>query len=326
MNDVHIGPATAYGFDSSLFVNGKLDPVAAYNAGLRTNATLREDEWKEIDRAVLEVATRELVGIEDLRRLNLIRRLGGLSTIESKYERTSDMDPATVSMDIVTPPQEDRINIDGVVVPVPIFAKGFRISQRVLEASRRLGDGLDTLGVRVATRKVSEALEDALFNGVANVVLNGNGLKGYTNHPDRNQITGADWGTFANILNNIESAVSELEKDNYPGPYILYVARTQFGEMRSQRNANTDRSALSLVRELYPQIIDIKMAKSLTDEAVLVQMTEEVVDLAVGMDITVVETTSINGFMHHFLVVAAMAPRVKSDISKQSGIAHITGI
>lgn len=58
---------------------------------LRTNATLRKDEWKEMDSAVVDIAKRRMIGVNDLISRNLFYNLGnGLGTTVFEYEDASD--------------------------------------------------------------------------------------------------------------------------------------------------------------------------------------------------------------------------------------------
>ncbi len=59
---------------------------------------------------------------------------------------------------------------------------------------------------------------------------------------------------------------------------------------------------------------------------VLVQMTPNVVDLALYEENMVVEWTSQDGMTHSFKVMSIAVPRVKSDYNSNSGIAYYTGI
>lgn len=294
---------------------------------LRTNAVLRKDEWQLLDTAVVDVARQRLIGIADLQEAGLVQQLGGLGTTISQYETQSDMSTADIDMDAETAGEEDNVTYTLHSIPVPIIHKSFRINIRKLEASRRLGESLDVVQARVAARKVRDKLEDLLFNGDTSIKVNGQVLEGYTTATNKNTVTGADWGTIANIYANCLSAVAANEADNYFGPYILYVAKTQFGQMRNLYTDGAPETAYERVLRGLPQIQAIKPADALTaGTAVLVQMTADVIDLAVGLDITTVQWETRGGMSIHFKVMAAMAPRPKSDANSGSGICVISSI
>ena len=58
----------------------------------------------------------------------------------------------------------------------------------------------------------------------------------------------------------------------------------------------------------------------------MVQMTREVVDLAIGSDIQNIEWNAMGGLVAHYKVLGAMAPRLKwqykDDGTQVSGIYH----
>ena len=184
-------------------------------------ATLRDDEWREVDATVVDVATRRLNGIMDLRNMNLIRTLGGIGTLLAQYEKQGDMTDADINMRIEAPGDEDKVEWELASVPVPVVHKNFRIDARSLDASRRMGSGLDVTQAAVATRKVAEGLEDLLFNGSGSIVVNGQKIHGYTTEPNRNTMNGAgDWGS---IPTRSRKAITVARKDNHHGPFMVYV-------------------------------------------------------------------------------------------------------
>lgn len=301
------------------FLEANLDVNA-----LRTNDTLRKDEWERLDEAVVRVARQRLNGIADLRSAGLVVPLGGLGVLISQYEQMSDMDAAQRSMAGVTRGEEDRPEFTLQGVPIPITHKDFRINIRQLQASRMLGSTIDVYAAETATRLVRDSLEDMLFNG-ASVTVNGQGIAGYTTHANRGTHSGSDWGTLSNIFTDVVAMIAVAEGMFYFGPYTLYVAATQFGQMRDVYSDGSGQSAYERVLNMA-EIDAIKPADVLTDEAVLVQLTSDTVDLAVGQDIVPVEWESQGGMVSHYKVMAAMAPRLKGDTNGNIGIVHATGI
>ncbi len=305
-----------------LSADGKLNVNA-----MRTFTTLRKDEWKELDDAVVDVARATLVGVDDLRNAGLVFPLGSIGTTIAEYEKQSDMSAADVDMLGVTAGEEDVLAFTLVGVPVPVIHKGFRLTARQLAASRDRGSGLDTMTATVAGRRVSDKLEDILFNGASEINVNSQELYGYTTEPNRNTLSATgDWGTIANIPKDINRLVSAAESDNYRGPFTLYVSTTQWGEMRAEFTDGSGQTAMDRAIKNQPRITAIKEAASLTDEAVLVQMTRDVIDLAVSVDIQTVEWSQLGGALTRFRVWAIMAPRVKSDANGASGVAHMSSI
>ncbi len=309
------------GVQARLLANG-LD----VNAALRTNDLLRKQEWEQLDEALVRVARARLNGIADLRSAGLTRTLRGLGVLIDQFEQVSEFDAATQSMDVITPPTEDTAEFNLVSVPIPITHKGFRISLRQLEASRTIGQPLDTTNVELATRQVVEVLESMLFVG-SGVIIGGGEVFGYTNQPDRNTGTlTAAWTNAAlrDIIADVIDMIAALEADGYFGPYMLYVPQDYWSELREDYKADSERTFMERILAIS-EISAVKVTDALpADNVVLVQMTRDVVDLSIGQDITTVEWESMGGLLGRWIVMAAMAPRVKSDFEGKSGVAHFT--
>ena len=294
---------------------------------LRSNAgLLRKEEFERLDTALVRVAQERLNGIADLRTAGLIRNLGSLGVLIDQFEQVSEFTAASQDMDVITEGDEDTAAFTLNSVPIPITHKSFRVSLRHLEASRTIGAPIDTTNIELATRQVVEKLEDTLFNG-GDVVVGGNSIFGYTNHPDRN--TGAlvaPWTSVGtrDIIRDVINMVKALEGDAMFGPYMFYVPIAFWSELKDDYKADSERTFLERIRAIDP-ITDIKPTKALTGSiAVAVQLTSDVVDLSIGADIQTVEWQAMGGLLTRFKVLTAQAPRVKSDALGQSGVVVFT--
>lgn len=302
--------------------------------GLVVNSALRKDEWEELDRAIVSAAVAPLNMTQRMITAGLTRPLGGLGTLIAQYNQISEMTAANVSLSGNASGQKDRVDYDLVGVPVPVIFKEFELNQRYLEASRRLGDSIDTANGAAAARVVGEKVEDLLINGDSNVNLNGNTIYGLTNHPDRNTNTatslgGGDFATISNIMPTFSGILSELKADNYRGPYGVFVADTQYDQMAF--NVYSDGSGQSaLTRVLQIPAIQFIDSSAWLDagEIVVVNLSHDVVELAYVQQywpITNLEWTSGDGMQSNFKVMTVFAPMVKSDYSGRSGVFHCTG-
>lgn len=302
----------------------------ANEASPQTNDLLRKDEWKQLDAAMVEIAAVRLRPLEVLRQRGLVKQLDGLGVLLSQWEQLSDLTDAEVNMSGVTRTQEDTGDVTLNSIPVPIISKDFRIGLRHLLASRRGpngaggGEGIDVTQVRQATRKVSEKMVDMLFNGITGK-LDGNSLLGLTNATNVNTVSGGDWGTVANVYDNVISAITALQGDRMFGPYGMFVSNTQYLQMLTYIS-NVNQTALMRVMSI-PGIQFVEPADQLTDgTAVIFQLTADVIDVAFAMDMAVVQWDENGGLTEQFKIMAAYAPRPKSDYDGRSGIAYISGI
>lgn len=317
------------------FINERGESVIVANAAgdtVKSNAPalLQYDEWKDIDRTVIDVAVKRLVGIKDLMSKGLTHSLGSIGNTISLWDRASDMTPANVSMDGIREGEEDTQAFQTAQVPVPIVHKDFRLNLRRLAASRTFGEGLDVTQAAVAGRLVAEKSEDMLFAG-SSIVVDGSAIYGYTTFPDRNTATlTLSWTaaskTGVQMVNDVKAMLALLRADSFYGPYVLYVPGTYEGVLDNDYNPST--SDTRTVRQRIMQlsgIEGIQVVDRLADaNLILVQMDRNTVDLAIAQDISTVQWQEKGGMQEFFKVMAVWVPRMKSDYDGKCGIAHMS--
>lgn len=299
-------------------------------SSLRTNATLRKDEWKRFDDKLIEVGQQRMVAVGDLMSRGLRFDVGnGMGTTVIEWETVDETRDAEVNMDGLARAQSDRLNFVQKSLPLPIIHRDFYINLRNLESSRSRGEALDTMNMAVAARKVAERTEQILFNGVSNYTFASGTITGYTTHPDRNTVTlGTAWTNSGvsgeDILAQVLEMFTAAHNDRMYGPYIIYVPTAYWIRLLEDFKADSDKSVISRLMEI-PTLSDIKVADFLSaDNVVMVQMTEDVVDMVVGMQPTTVQWDTQGGFLLNFKVMSIMIPRIKSDASGRSGIVHLS--
>lgn len=290
----------------------------------RGNDLLRKDEWKELDDVVVKTVRRELGAVQDLVDSGLVRTLGGLGVLMDEYERQSDITEAEQSMSGVTAGQQDQAAWELSSVPVPITFKDFSINLRQLEASRMRGAAIDTTNADLCSRRVSEKLEDTLFNGSA-VAIGGNQIVGYTTNSSR--ITGSLTAAWTNastrdIVQDVVDMIADAEAANFRGPFRLYCPVAYHSVLREDYNdAKGDRTYRERLLAIE-NLVGIRGTTSLTGEVVLVQMTRDVVDLSIAQDILTVNWPTNGGLTENFKVMGAMVGRVKVPYTGSTGIVH----
>lgn len=309
--------------DSCIVTNGKV---------LKTNAPalLQYDEWKDIDRAVIGVATQRLVAVADLIGRGLTHPLGSIGNTISLFERSSDITGATIDMSGVTRAEKDTVAYDYGQVPVPIVHKDFSVNIRRLEASRKFGEAIDTTMAGLAARVVAESSEDMLLSG-ASIQVDGATIYGYTSHPDRNTVTlSMQWTnaskTGALILADVQAMLAAARADRMFGPFVLYIPASYEGKLDDDFNPST--SDTRTIRERILKlggIEDIKVVDRMPDHnVVLVQMTKETVDMAIAQDINTISWEEKGGLATEYKVMAVWVPRVKSDFDGRCGVVHLS--
>lgn len=335
MNAIEIGKKF-WGGSSGRWAGEQMMKAMASGKGispsiLRTLSTLRKDEWKAYDAALIEVAQRRLRGVADLIAAGLTKPLAnamGKTVLE--YEKVTDMFEASISMDGVSRTENDRMEFELNSIPVPITHKDFWINLRTLSASRERGEALDTTQVRTAGRLVAEAQESLLFNG-ATGKFGGLSLYGYTTHPNRNTAafgTGGDWGQAAKtgeqMLADLLTCISGLEGDRMYGPYALYIPRDASVNLEKDFKAGTNGSIRKRLLEVE-NLTSIRTADFLASSSILlVQLTEDVVQLVQGEPLQTIQWDVEGGFNINFKAFMIQVPLIRSDVDGRSGIFHMS--
>ncbi len=312
--------------------NGKQmtdNEIALVTNGLsvRTNATLRDDDWKRFDAELLEISRQRLTLVNDLRSAGLTMDLGGLGTTLSVIELSTDQIEANVSMDGATKGNKDIHEFEQIAFPVPIFHREFTIGFRQLLASRSgLGPALDTSNISMATRRVTDRIEDMIVNGVPEIKVGGSEIFGYATHPTvvSNAVTITDWATIggAAIIAEVLQLLQAQYDQNRFGPFTLYVPKNFWAAI--QDDFSTEKGDNTIMERIlaFSDINAVRPADSLADsKVVLVQMTRDTVDLGVAQDIVNVEMNTPRATENSmFKVFGSMVIRVKEDADNTVGI------
>lgn len=297
---------------------------------LRTLDTLRHEEWKFFDDAIVEEAVIRLVGVADLIGAGLVKNVpNALGKTVFGYEKITDMDEAIVSLDGLGGSANDVQEFDLNQIPLPVTHKDFFLNLRTLAASREKGESLDTTNARTAGRVVAERLEKMLFRG--GPTFGGLPIYGYTTHPNRVTTgfgTNGDWGQSAktgeNMLADVQTMMAGLHAVRMFGPYWIYVPTDAGVKLAGDFKANSDKSILQRLSEV-PGIRGIKVADQLpSSNVVMVQATMDTACWLNGENIQTVQWDEQGGFQLNFKAFAIGVPLIRSDADGRCGVYHMT--
>lgn len=297
----------------------QLRPVASNSDPLAANATLRKDEWEQVDARVNDVMRERLTIVDDLRARGLVTPVS-LGTVLRVTERLGDFDSADVSFDGDTSPLGDRPDFKRDVIPVPVISKDFRINWRQLEASRGRGDPLDVTAAALAARKVRDRLQDIIVNGFGSGPgtnptsgADGQSIPGLINHTNRMTFDIADWNALpANIIDNVRSMLDVAYTQNYFGPFYLYVPKNFWAIL--QKDYNDTKGEKTFIERIL-SFVDVEAVRPLdtlpAGQVALVQMTEDVLDLTEAQAPMTVQWEK-NPFVINFRVLTVAGPHIKN--------------
>jgi len=291
----------------------QLRPVQAENVvGFAGNATLRKDEWELIDTRVNEVMRERLTIVDDLRARGLVTPVG-LGTILRITERLEEFGAAEVSYDGDTAPLRDRPSFLRDTIPVPVVSKDFQISWRQLEASRTRGEPLDVTAAAAATRRVRDKLQDLFVNGFGQGP-DANTIPGLVNAANRQLVTlSVDWDVSgSDIITDVLSMLSSAYAINLFGPFFLYVPKNYWATL--QEDYSTAKGEKTFIQRILA-LEDVEAVRPLDtladDNVVMVQMTEDVIDMSEAQAVTTVQWEK-NPFVTNFRVLAVAGPHIKN--------------
>jgi len=319
------------------------DPTSRKNYqtySINVNGTLRRDEWKQLDQALLDVSRQRLGGIQDLIDAGLTFNLGNaMGTTVLEWHDVSDALEAEMTMDGITRAKNDQLNFQTNYLPLPIIHADYEINARLLAASRNMGNPLDTTLAERAARKVNEKLEKLLFTDVTYAFgqkddRSRNKIYSYLNHPDRNQVSmGTHWDDYDfdsadaagpdKILEDVADMKQTSINNYHYGPWTIYIPtayETVIDKDYSKESGKT-------IRERIMQIDGIKKIKVIdtlpANNVVMVQMTSDVVRLVRGLGIQNVEWKSEGNMVTNYKVMTIQVPQIRSDQNGKSGIIHL---
>lgn len=293
-----------------------MDPLTLVG---REQAPLVEEEWRQLDEAVVKAAQPVLVG----RRVLPVKQLAGVGVMTVSWDEISEMSEALISMYGETP-AEDIIVYTRKNLIVPILHKDFRIHWRDLEASRRLRTPLDTANAEAAALVVAKLEDELILSGE----ITGKprlGIEGLTTATGRNtQASAGAWGTSPNAVTTITNAMEKLLEDNFPAPYDLILQPSAFMDAHSFIT-NTGIMQIEKLKELIGGNLyvtpNLKASDGGTDSAILMKSGAENADLPVAQDLKnfYLQLQDMN---HFFKCYEAVVPRIK----RPTAICEITGI
>jgi hypothetical protein len=308
----------AHGNLASLLLNGEMDVRA-----LRTNDTLKYDEWKEIDRAVMDISRRRLVVVNDLISRGLVYRLtNALGSTVFQYQDASDMSAAEMSMAGEAMPTQDRVEFDTNYLPLPIVHKAFKLNARVLAASRSGGQALDTYQAQIAAKLVSEKIEEIFLTGASTYTFGGGVLYGFTDftYANTGSLTAAWTASAADPVADIVAMKAASISDRHFGPWMVYIPTAYQTVLDEDYVSGYPKTIRQRILEIEG-IAGIKTADFLTaGKVVMVELQPETVRAIHGMDPTVVEWETQGGMVLNYLVMAIIVPQLRADQANRSGI------
>ena len=299
---------------------------------VNANGTLRREEWKTLDEALVPIAESRLTGVQDLISRGLVYNLGnGMGTTVLETHDISDAMEAELSMDGVTRSQGDRLEFGHHYLPIPIIHSDYEINERVLNVSRNMGNPLDVSGAERAARKVSEKVESMLYKNET-FAYGGGTIYSLTNYPHRNTFTlGTNWdalvddstGTIGEKIVRQVLDMKQLMINNHQyGNYVIHIPTGYEVLLDDDYNTfknETIRARILKIAGIQDIIVVDKLA---ANNVLMIRLSTEVVRIVRGMALTNLQWSTEGGMVHKFKVMTIQVPQIRSDHNGKTGIVH----
>jgi len=291
-------------------------------------ATLRKDDWIQLDDAIIAAAKPRLKLVADLRARGLQYSIpNGMGKTVLQTETMSDISAAELTMDGLNRTGGDRPAFELTNLPLPIAHKDFSFSARQLAASRNGGSPLDTTTAELAGRRVAEIIEQLTIGLTipGTYTFGGGTVYGLTNFTGTltrtiTTPTGANGGT---TIIDITAMMTQSRAIYHNGPWMLYTSPNwaQFldQDYSTAKGDNTLRQRIMALEG----IMGVTTLDYLEDyDVVLVQMTSDVIRMVVGMELTTMQWEVEGGLQKQFKVMAIIVPQVRMDQNSRTGIVY----
>jgi len=313
-------------------VNGDNGPEA--RPIVTNDATLRKDEWIQLDTAVREAAQKPLRAVQDLRDRGLVYSVpGGIGTTVLQTQSQSDIDDAGISMDGLRRQPGDRPLYDIENLPLPIIYKDFSFSAREIETSRRHGGtgggaALDVTMPALASRKVSELQERMLIGDLDDYSFGGGKIQGYTTYDHRATVDISDWNESTmdgtDVLQDVLKLIDAAKDELHYGPYVLYVAQNLSSKFEEDHKDGYPKT----IRQRITEVDGIETVRTLEylgdDQVILAEMDMATIRLVEALPIQTVQWETDGGMRLNFKVMSILVPQIRRDYNNNTGIVHGT--
>jgi uncharacterized linocin/CFP29 family protein len=265
-------------------------------------APISDAQWDELDRMVVEIARRQLVG---RRFINIFGPLGaGVQFITQ--ERLEGTNKGTV--DILGEDSADPVVATRrTSLHIPLIYKDFVLYWRDIEASRKFNIPLDLSAAAAAASLCARAEDEMIFLGLQDPD-NQIDSPGLLNVTGRNVLQSNNWDEAGGVFQDIIRATETLALKGFYAPYAMVAPPHLYS--RIHRYVNTSgMMEIEYIRQIITQ--GVYFSSVVPDHQVLVVSTGmQNFDLAVSQDFKTAYLGAQN-MNHPFRVLESVVLRIK---------------
>lgn len=266
-------------------------------------APISDEQWDNIDKMVIEVARRQLVG---RRFLDILGPLGaGIQWItqdrfEGGVEGTVNVLGEDDASSVIR--STSRTNL-----LIPTIYKDFVIYWRDVEASRKFNIPLDLSAAAVAASSCAQAEDEMIFKGYKNTEDNID-YPGLLNSPGRQQQTMSNPDETGAVFNDVIKATETLASKGFYAPYAMVAPPQIYSKIHRYMN-NSGTMEIEYIRQIISQ--GVYFSSVIPENKILIVATGvQNFDLAIAQDLKTAYLGASN-MNHPFRVFETLVLRVK---------------
>lgn len=264
---------------------------------MREQAPLNKDQWELIDKAVVDVARRHLVG---RRFLEIYGPLGiGMQSVPIEtYSSGAFAEIGVLEYQDASPVRA----VGRAVLNAPLIFKDFVIHWRDLETTKRLNVPFDVTPAAAASAFCCHKEDELIFNGAPEL-----GLHGILTVPDRNTSPLGDWHQVGAGFDSVVTAVQKLNAGGFFPPYALVTSPRLYAVLHRPFSGGT--MEIEHIRKLMEG--GVFQTPVLGDnKAVVISLGSQNLDIALCQDLTTAYLGP-EGMDHRFRVLESLVLRIK---------------
>jgi hypothetical protein len=318
-------------------------PDLGVNMPVVNATTLRKGEWIQMQDAIVPATRQRLRAWADLAASSTVGGFNGYAKETYEYEAMTDPGVAVKDMDMLSEERNDSPLFKLRSIPLSITHAGFWLSDRRLATSRNTGTPLDARLGEACGRRIGEMVEQTVIGNLVGVTFgtetSGYGAHdgtstefGYQTFPFRVTKTNLTAPTGSNpdaVMRDIITMRETMYSNGFFGPFMVYTSTgydLYFDDDYFRSGSTAIQRTLRERILAIDGISGIRRLDFLTTNytIIMVQMTSEVAQAIVGMDVTTFQYDTRGGAQKNFRVACIMVPLLKAPYNGVAGIIHAT--
>lgn len=325
-------------------------PIWVLNA-----ATLRPEQWAEIDKKVILASRQPLVAYEDMRSANSYGGFDAYGRMYLEYQAMSDPGEAVEDFDLMTAGRHDQPLFLNRATPLPCTHADFFFSDRFMTISGNDSEPIDSLTGEAMSQRVSERIEDVTIGQVTGATYGTQtagshthqgtatvyGMANFTYRTNKTNLTTPTGANPQSTVTDVLAMIQTLQNNAFYGPFTLYCSLSwnQFlGSPYAYTNGSNWAVNPSITLKMaLEQLEGIAAVKTLprwsapilsggsagTYAMILIDWKKagRAID---GRQPTVLQWDSMGGMRHNFKVWAIQVPQMFAEYSTNCALVYAT--